>query len=81
MRHASGGGRRGGSPEIVTEPIAGTVVEAPDAAALAGAASDLLASPRERTAVRRYAERFGWDEVVRGQLALFRSALAEVAAR
>ena len=71
----------GGVREIVTEPIAGTVVEAPDAASLARAASDLLVSPPERAAVRRYAERFGWDEVVRGQLALFRSALAEVAAR
>ena len=42
----------GGVREIVTEPIAGTVVEAPDAASLARAASDLLVPRRNG---RRYA--------------------------
>ena len=80
MRNAGGRGRCRRGAGDRHRAVAGTVVEAPDAASLARAASDLLASPPERTAVRRYAERFGWDEVVRGQLALFRSVLAEAAA-
>jgi glycosyltransferase involved in cell wall biosynthesis len=70
----------GGVREIIAEPVAGHVVESRDGTSLARAVSDLLTSPPERTAVRRYAERFGWDEVVRGQIALFRSVLAEAAA-
>jgi len=67
----------GGVGEIVADPIVGRVVGTRDAGAFAGALSDLLASPPERAAVRRYAESFGWDEVARAQLALFRTVLAE----
>jgi glycosyltransferase involved in cell wall biosynthesis len=70
----------GGVREIVTDPVAGRVVESRDRASLADAVSGLLASQRERSAVRRHAERFGWEEVVRGQIALFQSVLAEAAA-
>ncbi len=70
----------GGVPEIVTEPVAGRVVESRDSASFARAASDLLASPPDRGAVRHYAERFGWHEVARSQLDLFRIVLDEAAA-
>jgi len=67
----------GGVGEIVAGPIVGRVVGTRDASAFAAALSDLLASPPERAAVRRYAESFGWDEVARAQLALFRTVLDE----
>jgi len=69
----------GGVREIVAEPAAGRVLESRDSAALAHALTELLASPPDRNAVRRYAERLGWDEVVRAQLELFRTVLAEAA--
>jgi len=70
----------GGVPEIVAAPIAGRVVESRGSAALARAVSDLLASPPDRSAVRRYAERFGWDEIARAQVELFRAVLEEAPA-
>jgi glycosyltransferase involved in cell wall biosynthesis len=70
----------GGVREIVAEPVAGRVVESRDPGAFARAASELLGSPPERGAVRRYAERFGWEEVARLQVELFRTVLDEAAA-
>lgn len=70
----------GGVREIVAEPVAGRVVESRDGAAFARAANDLLASPPEHGAVRRYAESFGWEEVARLQVDLFRTVLDEAAA-
>ncbi len=70
----------GGVREIVSEPVAGRVLESPDGAAIAAALTGLLEAPPDRSAVRAHAERFGWDEVARGQLELFRTVLAETAA-
>jgi glycosyltransferase involved in cell wall biosynthesis len=69
----------GGVPEIVSDPVAGRVLESRDAAEISQALRGLLASPPDRGAVRRHAERFGWDEVARGQVELFRSVLAGAA--
>lgn len=60
----------GGSTEIVASTEAGRLVPSRTAAALAAACQELLDSPPERTATRRYAERFGWAEPVAAQLAL-----------
>ncbi len=70
----------GGVPEIVAEPVAGRLAASRDGAALARAISDLLESPPDRSAVRRYAERFGWEEVARAQRDLFCAVLAETPA-
>jgi glycosyltransferase involved in cell wall biosynthesis len=70
----------GGVREIVSEPVAGRVLESPDGAAIAAALTRLLAAPPDRLAVRGHAERFGWDEVVRGQLDVFQTVLAGAAA-
>jgi teichuronic acid biosynthesis glycosyltransferase TuaC len=64
-----------GNPEVVTAPEAGVLMRARTPEALAEAAWALLASPPDRAATRRYAERFGWDETARGLKALFGSIL------
>jgi len=70
----------GGVREIVAEPVAGRVVGSRDRRAFADAARALLASPPEPAAVRRHAERFGWEEVALRQVDLFWTLLDEAAA-
>ncbi len=43
--------------------------------ALAEAMVRIASEQRDRDAIRRYAERFGWDETVRGQLELCRAVV------
>ena len=50
----------GGAREVLDRPEAGRTVER-DAGAIAAAARDMLASPPDRAAVRRSAERFSWE--------------------
>jgi glycosyltransferase involved in cell wall biosynthesis len=50
----------GGAREVLDRPEAGRLV-AREAAAIAGAAREMLASPPDRAAVRRSAERFSWE--------------------
>lgn len=66
----------GGTPEIVTSPHAGVLVDAATADAIAAAARRLLADPPCRTDTRRHAERFSWDETTRGQIDVFKGILA-----
>ncbi|HEY8507087.1 MAG TPA: glycosyltransferase [Steroidobacteraceae bacterium] len=65
----------GGAPEIVTDPVAGTLLHTRSADALAQVCAGLLAHPVPPCEVRRFAERFGWHEPVAAQLALFESIL------
>jgi teichuronic acid biosynthesis glycosyltransferase TuaC len=67
--------RVGGTPEVVAAPQAGVLVDPRDAASIAAAVLGLLQAPPDRTAVRRYAEGFGWDATSRQQIELF-TALA-----
>ena len=64
-----------GTPEIVTTPSAGRLVEKQSPEALASAIRDLLADPPARAAVRAHAERFDWGPTTAGQIRLFRSIL------
>ena len=64
-----------GTPEIVAAPAAGRLVEERTPEALALALRTLLAEPPARTAVRAWAERFGWGPTTAGQIRLFRSIL------
>lgn len=66
----------GGVPEIVTAPVAGSVVSQRTPEALAAACAAILNAPPDRAAVRRHAERFGWDEPVRRQVQLLESVAA-----
>jgi len=61
----------GGVSEIVTAPEAGRVLAQRGASAIAAAVREMLAAPSDRAAARAYAERYGWDETTRSQLALF----------
>jgi glycosyltransferase involved in cell wall biosynthesis len=64
-----------GNPEVVTAPEAGVLMRDRSPEALADAARGLLASPPDRAATRRYAERFSWDDTARGLKSLFTSIL------
>lgn len=68
--------RVGGIPEIVDAPEAGRIVETRSAEAIAAGIRALLAAPPAPAATRAYAERFGWEETTRGQIALFERILA-----
>jgi teichuronic acid biosynthesis glycosyltransferase TuaC len=65
-----------GTPEVVTERVAGRLVRPRTGAAFAAAIAGLLADPPDRAATRAYAERFSWDDTTAGQLALFRSIVS-----
>jgi glycosyltransferase involved in cell wall biosynthesis len=64
-----------GNPEVVAQPVAGLLTRERSAAAIAEAASQLLAHLPDRAATRRYAEGFGWAPTTEGQLDLFRRAV------
>lgn len=66
----------GGIPEIVRANEAGLLVAERTGAAFARAIGSLLASPPPPSAVRAYAERFGWEEVVTAQAGLYRRICA-----
>jgi teichuronic acid biosynthesis glycosyltransferase TuaC len=73
--------RAGGTPEVVREAAAGTLVDSTEPAAVAAALEARLAAPADRAAVRAYAERHSWDAVVDGLQRVFEQALARAAAR
>ena len=64
-----------GTPEVVASPEAGELMPERTAAGVAEAVRRLRASPRDRAATRRYAERFSWDATTQGQLDLFHRIL------
>jgi len=64
-----------GSREAVQAPEAGLVLDTATPEAIAEGVTRLLASPPDRGATRRYAERFGWEETTAGQLVVFRRLL------
>jgi teichuronic acid biosynthesis glycosyltransferase TuaC len=66
-----------GTPEVVAAPEAGVLMAERSPQGVADAVNALRANYPERAAVRRYAERFSWDDTTAGQLALFESVLAE----
>lgn len=65
----------GGTPEMVAAPEAGVMMVERTPEALADAVRGLFARYPDRGAVRRYAEKFSWDETTRGQLQLFERAI------
>ena len=66
-----------GTPEVVGAPAAGILVDDRTPPAFAAAACRLFAEQPDRAATRAYAERFSWDATTQGQLALFRSVIAQ----
>lgn len=68
-----------GTPEVVSSPAAGCLMENRTPEALARAVKKLFDNYPARSAVREYAERFAWEPTSRAQLALFASILAPAA--
>ena len=66
----------GGVPEVVTDPIAGSLVASNSPADLRTALRTTLDAPRDRDAIRHFASRYSWSATTEGQLALFRAAKA-----
>ena len=66
----------GGVREIVAAPEAGRLLRERTPAAIARAVLELTSNPPHRTAVRAYAERFGWDSACRELVDLFHRVTA-----
>jgi len=64
--------RVGGCPDIVREPVAGRLIEAPEPHAIATAVQELLHAQPSSEAVAAYARRFAWGPSIEMQLAEFR---------
>ncbi|MFN7694981.1 MAG: glycosyltransferase [Burkholderiales bacterium] len=67
----------GGTPEVLTDPRVGTLVQEREARAFASAALALLARGVDRAAVRAYAAGFGWRETSEAQQRLFAQLIDE----
>jgi glycosyltransferase involved in cell wall biosynthesis len=65
----------GGTPEVITSPVAGELVYERNPIIVARAIETLLARRTDRAAVRLFAEGFSWDDTTRGQLDLFAEVL------
>lgn len=65
----------GGNSEIIRSPAVGEVLAERTPGVIAAAVRRVLEDPPERAETRAYAERFGWQETTRGQLAVFRDVL------
>ena len=75
--------RVGGIPQILGDPVPkgrGALVAPGDVDGLTAALRTCLAEPADRAAVRRFAERYGWDAPVRQLVDIFRSAWPGAAA-
>ena len=69
--------RNWGTPEIVSAPEAGLLMDDRTPEAIAQAAGQLLNARLDRTATRRFAEGFSWDATTDAQLRLFSSLIAD----
>jgi glycosyltransferase involved in cell wall biosynthesis len=65
-----------GTPEVVAAPEAGVLMKERSAQGLVDAYHALFAQYPERSATRRYAEKFSWDATSAGQMQLFSRILA-----
>lgn len=64
-----------GTPEVMTQAVAGRLMAARTPEALVNACLDLFAAYPKTSAVRAYAEDFGWAATTNAQLALFREMI------
>ncbi len=64
--------RVGACAEIVSEPVAGRLIDTPDPTAIAAMVLELRHAPPDRDAVAAYARRFAWGASIESQLEEFR---------
>lgn len=69
--------RNWGTPEIVSAPEAGRLVDQRTPEAIADAIEKVLASKPDRAKTRTFAEAFSWDATTDGQVRLFSACLKE----
>lgn len=67
-----------GTPEVVSTPSAGVLMQRRDAASLRMGWTDLMKNAPSRMATRMHAEKFTWADTTRGQLNNFYQALGAV---
>jgi len=65
-----------GNPEVVSAGEAGVLIDQRTPHGVANAIQRLLDQPPDRTATRRFAERFSWDATTAGQIQQFERILA-----
>ncbi|MBC7503192.1 MAG: glycosyltransferase family 4 protein [Herminiimonas sp.] len=65
--------RVGGTPEVIQAPEAGIIMAERSAKGIVDAVVALRAALPDRAATRRYAERFGWPDIIAAQTRLYRS--------
>jgi hypothetical protein len=66
---------------VVATPEAGRLMAERSAVGVADAVRELFADLPDRTATRRYAERYGWDETSAGQIRIFDQIRSKVCRR
>lgn len=64
-----------GTPEVVASPDAGLLIEARTPEKLAAAIAAIRTQSPDRSATRKYAERFSWNDTSAGQMDLFNRIL------
>lgn len=62
-----------GTPEVVTNDVAGRLIPKRSSSAIAETIRDLITHLPDRNATRAYAEQFSWDETTSGLIELFKS--------
>jgi len=68
-----------GTPEVVADPAAGTLMRERTPQGLVDALHALMAAYPERRATRMYAERYDWEPTTSGQLTLFERLAGQAA--
>ena len=68
-----------GTPEVVSVPEAGMLMRERTAAGVVNAVRQLFATYPERDRTRTHARRFDWLPTTRGQIEIFRKAIAGAA--
>jgi len=64
-----------GTPEVITRPVAGRLMSSRTPDSLVAACSELFSGYPESSAVRAYAEEFGWEATTEAQLQLFKEVI------
>jgi glycosyltransferase involved in cell wall biosynthesis len=72
--------RVGGTPEIITAPQAGVLIDERSARGIATAVKRLLSALPARSEVRAHAQKFSWDDTIAKQVALYHEVVGQARA-
>lgn len=64
-----------GAPEVITDPVAGVLIDERSGPGVADGVRRLLAARPDRAATRRFVERYTWDQTTRDHLAVLDAVL------